>query len=420
MLNKGLLLAVDNLLAGVEVGLVGLDRAALGDEHVSEDEHEVERDAEVAGDEGGIVEELGRLDEDGVVLGEGDEAAEEEGDVAAPDAEGSAVGHDVVGNLLDAAGLDEVDVSDEDGDPGQDTEDGGQVDKVLEDLLGVIGDVHEGQAGDGGAENQRGIGNATAVGALEDGRGGAVTGQAVEGSAGNVEIRVGGGEDEEQDAGVDDVGQHLDTGKLGGDDEGTGAGTGLLAVGKGELLGVVGDNHADEEDTEAVEDQDTVEGQLDGLGNAAARVLGLASGDTDQLGTEVGKGGVDHDGPEAEEAARLARDGEVAESHGDGKGTGGVPEAEASRVAVGTAANGDDEREQDDAEDDEYLERRQPKLKLAKELDATKVVDAEDEDEEDGDEDTGVDPVGLNPFLDDEGAGGELVGRYDDVLEPVT
>lgn len=333
-----------------------------------------------------------------------------------PDAQRCPVRHGAVGDVLGAAGLDEVDVGDEDGDPGQDTKDGGQVDKVLEHLLGVVGDVHEGQEGEGSAQEEGGPGNTTAVGLLEDGGGGLVGGKTVEGTAGNVEIGVGGREDEDEDTSVDDVGEGVDTGDLGGDDEGTGAGSGLLGVGEGELVTVVGDNHADEEDRETVEEEDTVEGQVDGLGDAATGVLGLASSNTDKLSSQVGEGGVDHDGPETEELAQ----GTFGVARGDGKGTGVGPVLEAEGFAVGATTTSDDEGEENDADNDHDLDGRQPELELSEKLDTTEVIDAEDDDNEDGNEDTWIEFLSRYPFLDNEGGCGKLVGSNDDVLAPVS
>ena len=237
----------------------------------------------------------------------GNKTAEEQSDVAAPDAERSLVGQGTVRDILGATSLDEVDVGDEDGDPGQNTEDGGQVDKVLEHLAGVIRDVHEGQEGEDGADDERRPGYTAAISLLEDGGGGLVTGKSVEGTAGNVQIGVGGGENEDENTSVDDVGEDLDTGELGGDDERGGVGTGTgLVVGEGELLGVVGYDHTDEEDTETVEEEDSVEGELDGLGDAASGVLRFACSNTDKLGTKVGKGGVDEHTPETEETSQRA------------------------------------------------------------------------------------------------------------------
>ena len=106
---------------------------------MSEEEDEVQGNTEVAGDEGLVVElNAGGLDEDVEVLSQGDEAAEEQSDVGSPDAEGCLVREGVGGNVLRTTCPDEVDVRDEQGDPGEDTEDGGEVDEVDEDLAGVI------------------------------------------------------------------------------------------------------------------------------------------------------------------------------------------------------------------------------------------------------------------------------------------
>lgn len=58
------------------------------------------------------------MHEHGVVLGQGDEDAEEDGAVGAVDAEGRGVGEGRGGDVLRDAGANEVDVRDEDGDPG--------------------------------------------------------------------------------------------------------------------------------------------------------------------------------------------------------------------------------------------------------------------------------------------------------------
>lgn len=114
-----LLLAVDDVLAGVEVALVGADALALRDELVPEDEGQVHRDADVAGDEGDVVGLDGEAGDEGVeVLGDGHEHADEERDVRAPDAEGRRVRHHVVCEALRLARAHERDVRHEDGDPG--------------------------------------------------------------------------------------------------------------------------------------------------------------------------------------------------------------------------------------------------------------------------------------------------------------
>lgn len=279
-----LLLAVDDVLAGVEVALVGADALALGDELVAEDEGEVDGDADVAGDEGDVVGLEGEAGDEGVeVLGDGHEHADEERHVRAPDAERRRVRHHLVGQALRLARAHEPDVRHEDRDPREQAEDGGHVDEVREHGLGVVGHVEEAQEAEEGGREEGVDGHAAAVGLAEDGRRGAVGCETVQGAAGDVEIRVGGREDEEQDGRVEDVGEGVDVRELDGDDEGRGGSTGRGAVGEGELGVVVRHDHADEEDADDVENEDTVEGELDGARNRLSGILGLSHSHTDQL-----------------------------------------------------------------------------------------------------------------------------------------
>ena len=220
-----------------------------------------------------------------------------------------------------------------------------------------------------------------------------------------------------------DLREGLDASKLSGNDERRGSSRGVgLRVGESELLGVVGDDHADEEDAEAVEEENSVEGELDGLGDRTTRVLGLASSHTNEFGSEVSESSVDHDGPETKESLHIRGGRGVTLAHRRplSKSTRVVPVAEPTGIAIRTTAAGNDETEKNDAEDDDDLEGGEPELELAEELDAAKVVDADDGDEEDCDKDTGVDLIAVDPELDGQSSGGELVGRDDDVLEPIT
>ena len=220
-----------------------------------------------------------------------------------------------------------------------------------------------------------------------------------------------------------DLREGLDASKLSGNDERGGSSRGIgLRVGESELLGVVGDDHADEEDAEAVEEENSVEGELDGLGDRTTRVLGLASSNTNEFGSEVSESSVDHDGPETEESLHIRGGRGVTLTHRRplSKSTRVVPVPEPTGIAIGTTATGNDETEKNDAEDNDDLERGEPELELAEELDAAKVVDADDGDEEDCDKDTGVDLIAVDPELDGQSSGGELVWRDDDVLEPIT
>lgn len=413
-----LLFVINEALACEEVSLGGLDSLALCDEHMAKQEDHVDWDTNVSGDKVDVVElDAFGVDESVVVLGQADEDAEKQGDTSANHACGRDVGHGAVGQVLGLAGAQEVDVGDEDGDPGEDTKDGGQVDKVAKHLFGVLGDVHKGQAGKQRGGAKRNVGDATAIGALEDGGSGVVGSKTVQGTAGNVQVRVGGREDKDKDTRVDDVREHLDSGNGGGGHKGTGSGRGTLArglVGVGERGRVPGDNHSDKQDAQAVKDQDTEECKLDGLGDGAARVLRFACSDTNQFSSEVGKGSVDHDGPESQKLASGASAVLLDESSGI------LPVAETrGLVLVRSTTAGNDQTEENDANDDNDLERRQPEFKLAKELDATKVVDANNGNEENGNKNSRIHFFRLDPELNHQSCGRQLVRGNDEVFEEV-
>jgi hypothetical protein len=86
--------------------------------------------------------------------------------------------------------------------------------------------------------------------------------QTVNGSATDVQIGVGGAEDEDQDAGIENCGKTLDARDLDGCNERRGGGRVAILNRKGKLLGVVWNDHSEEEDAETVEDEDTPEAIL--------------------------------------------------------------------------------------------------------------------------------------------------------------
>lgn len=160
------LLAVDDVLAGPEVSLVRVDALAARDELVAEDEDQVERDAQVGGDEVLVVEvaPLGVVREHVEVLGQRDDDAEDQGAPRPVHAQRRLERQRRVGHLLRLTGPHEVDVRHEDRDPGEQAEDGDQVDEVAEDGLGVVGDVHVGQQGEEGGHAESVDGDAPSVG----------------------------------------------------------------------------------------------------------------------------------------------------------------------------------------------------------------------------------------------------------------
>lgn len=131
-----------------------------------------------------------------------------------------------------------------------------------------------------------------------------------------------------------------DFGVLDSDHEGRSGSVGTGADRPCKLLVVIWNQHAEEEDAEAVEEQDPVEGELDRARDGLARVLSLADSDTDKLSAEIGEDGIDERAPKSEEHASASCPFIFPES----SGVAVVLEAGGRR---GTSANCKEEREQD-------------------------------------------------------------------------
>ena len=129
---------------------------------------------------------------------------------------------------------------------------------------------------------------------------------------------------------------------------------------------VVGDEHAEKEDGETVEDEDSVEGELDCAGDRFPRILGLTDSYTHKLGTEVGEGSGDEGGPDGEEVARGA--GHDVRPNGAGV----FPVFEARSFMVGTTATNEDEREEDETADGDDLQAYE-KMEVRKRARATEL-----------------------------------------------
>lgn len=401
--EEGLLFTINLVLAGVEVSSMRLHHLGLHEELVTEDAEKVDGDTlnsivskvpvsnrgmektyEVTSNEVLPVKvAIFALGKDREVLGDGNQDAEEQSNVGSNQTERSDIGHLVLGNALSTTSADEENVRYQKRDPGQETKNGGKVDKVAENNLGVICGVHEGGAAEQGRDTQSWNGHTSLVSPAEDLGSVALLGETVKGTGSNVQIRVGGTEGEEEDTGVQDGREVLDAGDLDGDNKRRGGRTSGCAVSEGELLGVVGDKHAEEEDGQAVEEQDPVEGELDGAGNGLARVLRLTDGHTNQLGTKVGEDGVDQGAPKTVEFASAAF------SVGRLKCTRVLVVLETGSRAR-TSTDSKEKREDNHTDNGNDLYRTQPELKFTEELD-TEVVDGADCDEENRNPYTGVD-----------------------------
>jgi hypothetical protein len=127
----------------------------------------------------------------------------------------------------------------------------------------------------------------------------ATVSQAVHGSRRNVQIGIGSAESEDQNASIQDVVQIFDTSNVYGKDEGGSGSASRLLIGRKEFCVVIRNKHAEEEDAQDVEEENSVKGKLNGARNCLAGILGLANCHTNEFGSEIGKDGVDERRPES-------------------------------------------------------------------------------------------------------------------------
>lgn len=410
-----LLLTINHVLVSVEIGLLRLHHLGLVEELVAQVESQEQRNTQVSGDEVLVVK---AVDEDGEVLEDRDENAKEEGKVGAVGLEGGTPHEISVSvNALGLASSHEENVGDKNGNPSEQAENGHQVDKVAKNGLGRRRDVEVGQSTEASGQSHGVDGKTVLGGSGKDGGSLSVDSKTVEGSSGNVEIGVGGGENEKQKGGVDNVRQTLDTGVGDGNNERRGSGRGGGLLGKGKSGIVIGNVHSQKHDQQNVKEADSVEGQLDGSRHVSSGVLGLSNGDTDELGTKVGEDSSDETGSPGNESALGAVDGQITllvllE------GTGVFPVSEALSVVIRASSKSENQTQNDKTHNGDNLDGRQPELKLSKELD-TNGVDGDNDYQENGNPDSWIHLFSRQPVLDNKSCSSQLVRGDDDVLEPV-
>lgn len=198
---------------------------------------------------------------------------------------------------------------------------------------------------------------------------------------------------------------------LDGHDKRRRSGTSLRTRSKSKVLAIIGNNESQQKDRDHIEEDDAEEGKANGFRHAQSRILGLANGDTHELGTREGVHSCDHRAPYTKQPALVTIDLVFRKC----SRIGPVPEP---RAITGRAAtNCKNEEQENDTNHYQHLQGRQPKFELAESLNAD-TVDSEDEDEGDGNEDGRANAV-ANPELHDESECGELVRSCEEVLEEV-
>lgn len=197
-------------------------------------------------------------------------------------------------------------------------------------------------------------------GPLEDARGLSVVCKPKECARADVDVGVGGADDKDEQAAVDDMLEDGDTGSLHGNDKGASSSTRLPLGAADEVLVRVGHGHAQHQRPGNVEEDDAPQCLTDSLSDGLPGVRSLAKRYTHNLCACKSEAGLHHGCPETQQPAGRAID-EVR-----GKGAGVAPVREADALAGWLAAHGDDEAREDEHGHDEELEARHPELGFTK------------------------------------------------------
>ena len=193
-LQKFILLRIDNILPRKEVRHRELDPLATSPKFISENHDQIERNAKVSSDEVLVIKNLvlplGIMHKDVEILEDGHHDAEYERKVRPIQPKGCSVRHHILAHPLRAPSAHEPDVRYKNRNPGQQAEDGDQIDKIREDFFGVVGYVQEGYASYQGAEGEGVDGQPALVRAREDAVRVPLLGEAVECSCRDVQVAV--------------------------------------------------------------------------------------------------------------------------------------------------------------------------------------------------------------------------------------
>lgn len=295
------------------------------------------------------------------------------------------------GTALGLPAVTEAEVEEQNQDPGLEDDGADDGDEPLEDNTRTDEDGDQRQARAESDDSDSDDGNTASVGVTDLLVGPAITGERQQHAGGDVEVRVDGREDGSEDDGVHVVGSALQTGL---DEDNGERGLGSRSGRVDQQGVVVGDDRAEQKDRGKVEEGNTDQDGVDGLGDVLMGVAGLGSSDTSHLRSTIGISDRDQYFKEGHEAALegSSLDAPV------GNTVGGTTD--------GASINKDTADDEDD--DGEDLENREPVLELSVSLD-TGHVDEDHQDNNDNGDDPGRERrILANPELDNNCRGREL------------
>ncbi|XP_077660438.1 uncharacterized protein AFUA_3G01550 [Aspergillus fumigatus Af293] len=390
---------------GIQIRLEGIHKLRPEDNLMAQIQHGKQDRTDIRDEE---IRDIKRGDPRREPLREDDQDIKEKPVVGEPRLPDGLVRQGIAGDIARGQHAHERNVAGVDGRPADEPRHAGDVDQPVEDLAAGLGEVEEAEEPERGGEGHADVGHAALRDFGEPLRGEALARETEEHTAAAVDVGVGGGEDDGEEHGVDQAGEDLDAGEVGGDDH---RGRGGVGGVRDQVGVVVGDQQPDEEDGQDEEDENAEEGLADGGGDRLLGVLGLSGGDTHELGALVGEAGLDQDGPESYEFGGI----DIGLDEVRCKRAGVLPRVE-SQVALLTDAGIDADGEDHETKHSKHLDGREPELELSVEADGQEV-DQRDEHPEHPDEDSNRQV--LVPVLDDHPGGRQFHRVCRSPVEPV-
>lgn len=279
-----------------------------------------------------------------------------------------------------------------DGSPDQQVCETSESKEPAEDVTTLTRLTNEGQQTEGELDDDAIEGTALGVDVSEEPGSHAALGHGLHGAGRSKGAGVCDTENGDGDDSVEDGGEDLDAGVLDGKHEGRGLGVGTAGA---QQAGVVrGEDEAEDEEVDDVEEGNSEEDLLASLGDGLAGVGGLGGGEANHLSTTEGEGGNNKDGAESSEA--------VAES------TRLDPVLAANVALVAGTAAVDDDTEDHEANTGEDLDEGEDELDFTVAAD-TKELDDDKRSHEHANPDTHVNIVA--PEFDCQRGGNQLEGE---------
>lgn len=311
---------------------------------------------------------------------------------------------------LGGGGLAEAEEDHATADPGNKAGGIGKVDEPVEHDGTRVADGEVGQCGETGRGADGIVRDTPAVTGLEDARGVAGHGERVQGARRHVEERISRGPGGGQDRSVDDMVEHGDPRIFDAHHEGRGLDG---AVTCGQLRGVGWADHTDGQNTQNVEEDQTVDVAAGGPRYVATGGLHLATTDDDQFGGEdEGDGTGDGALEQPDKTTGIARHQILV------KGTGIFPVVEPKSLTVRTTAPEQNEGDHEQTDQGDNLDSREPKLGFTVEAHGEEV-EGNNHDHHDGDPHGNVDGCIGIPISNDQPGCRDLVGYQDSEGVPV-